>query len=91
MTARQGSTPNNQVSANDARAGGNYDASSHHNISIGNFIRQDVIVNIHMGNMAIANPGAKDARPQQPQAEAEAARLSQARSGKAYSGQNTHA
>lgn len=43
-----------------------------------------------MGNMAIANPGAKDARPQQPQAEAAAARLSQARSGKAYSGQNTH-
>jgi hypothetical protein len=67
MTARQGSTPNNQVSASVAGgggAGGNYDASSHHNISIGNFIRQDVIVNIHMGNMAIANPGAKDTGPQ---------------------------
>ena len=56
MTANKGVTGNTtNVVSNEIKAGGNYDASSHHNISIGNFIKQDVIVNIHMGNPNIEN------------------------------------
>ena len=33
--------------------GGKYDAGNQNNISIGNFIKQDVIVNFHMGNLGM--------------------------------------
>lgn len=33
--------------------GGKYDNGNQNNISIGNFIKQDVIVNFHMGNLGM--------------------------------------